>query len=887
MPTRLGRRLFLAFFVVAAVPVATIAVYTLGHYASIIRAQDQQQLEDALLAQGQLAIDRLEEIAQALVVESSAADDSKAGRDMPEGAFSEEQVAVQVLATDSGIRLRTVGAQKETAVRLDLAWLFAATSALPPRTGFCVRTLTSGAVIYCNNPVDPAVNSRRVLDRVDLEPTAQHTQQINLDGTKINVAQWELPLSSRVSGENWHIIAHRPVDYFVGAAAMRGFLPTLMVLALIVAVMIAVVTLRRLLAPLQKLMDAMHRAGESDFSEPVAVTNTRDEFFELGSSFNAMMGKLDMEMGRFRINAEIDRLILQSESVETILNLILGRAFLFIDADYLCVAVIDKSDPGMMLSQSTRASDGYISPLRRQPIGELDQDLLRTASLPVVVEPRWPHTQSMRDLGATAGIITAVDWHGQNMGFIAAGVDERELYSLSIRSQLVELRDRLAVALSAAEKEKTLFQQANYDSLTGLPNRQLLEDRLRTACQRRRGLDQPFALLFIDLDNFKLVNDSLGHSVGDQMLQKMSQRLVNHVRRSDTAARLGGDEFVLMLDDCATPEVASSRAESILESLSRTIDLDDNSIHPNASIGIAMYPADGETAGELLRNADAAMYKSKERGRGKVTFFTQQINDDVARRMEIFNRLRDAIANNELALAFQPQLNLKTGKIDGAETLLRWPGSGVSPAEFIPVAEQHGLIVEMGNWVLREACRTLSALPKNLRPKRLAVNISGRQLLSGDMTSLVLDTCASYGIDPSAIEIEITESVFLDDAEKIARELKSLRSMGIPLALDDFGTGYSSLSYLQQFPITCIKIDRSFVTSVDSNKSQQGFVRAVVDLARNLKMETVAEGAETPEEVAALRKLGCDYVQGYAISRPLQGDRALMDAMANACEIAA
>ncbi|MEM6935627.1 MAG: EAL domain-containing protein, partial [Pseudomonadota bacterium] len=473
--------------------------------------------------------------------------------------------------------------------------------------------------------------------------------------------------------------------------------------------------------------------------------------------------------------------------------------------------------------------------------------------------------------GGSSGLLLGITWHSRPLGFVLAGMPAADTSEAEIRSQAMELRDRVAVTLTAAEKEKALFAKANFDSLTGLPNRHLLEDRLRLACDSNLSTGEPFALLFLDLDNFKLVNDSVGHEGGDQLLREVAGRLNDLCQPGDAIARLGGDEFVMLLTSYRTPQDLDQRAQEVIAALSDAVTIGGHSTEVNASIGIAIYPEDGTTPGQLLRNADAAMYRSKELGRNRVTFFTDDINLEITRKFQILTQLRTALAENSLTLAYQPQLSLRTGNLCGAEVLVRWPESGVSPGEMIQIAEDYGVINALGRWVLERACSDFAGLDETLRPPKISVNVSARQLADPQFVDFVAECLARHALDASKLELEITESLLVNDNGWAIRQLQQLKEVGLNLALDDFGTGYSSLTYLQRLPVDSIKIDRSFVTRVDCDDTQQGFVTAVVQLAHSLGKRTVAEGAETDLELRKLKALGCDDLQGYVFSEPLPG----------------
>jgi diguanylate cyclase (GGDEF)-like protein len=431
-----------------------------------------------------------------------------------------------------------------------------------------------------------------------------------------------------------------------------------------------------------------------------------------------------------------------------------------------------------------------------------------------------------------------------------------------------------AMAAGIAERERRITQLAFNDSLTGLPNRayfrQHLDIELRQAAHRRRSL----VLLSLDLDNFKAVNDTLGHPTGDALLCAVAARLKAGVGEA-LVARLGGDEFTIVASPEAGDAGAARMAQRVLEALAQPVRVDGQELNVAASIGIAIAPEDGADSDTLLKNADLALYQAKEAGRATYRFFEARMNAEAQARRTLETDLRRALGAGELELYFQPIVALATGRIASFEALLRWnhPSRGlVSPLEFIPVAEETGLIVPIGEWVIQQACRAARTWPEEVR---IAVNVSSVQFRRSGLGASVVQALAASGLDPKRLEIEITESIFLETSDSTLSILHSLREMGVRIALDDFGTGYSSLSYLQSFPFDKIKIDRSFVERLEASPGAAAIVQAITALAAALGMETTAEGIETDGQLEAVRRLGCGLGQGYLFSRPVRAAAAL------------
>jgi diguanylate cyclase (GGDEF)-like protein/PAS domain S-box-containing protein len=432
-----------------------------------------------------------------------------------------------------------------------------------------------------------------------------------------------------------------------------------------------------------------------------------------------------------------------------------------------------------------------------------------------------------------------------------------------------DIRARLAI-------EEKVAYMAQFDALTGLPNRNLFQDRLVQAMALAKRNHWPMAVLFIDLDRFKRVNDTLGHGAGDNLLKEAAERLRSCVRSSDTVGRLGGDEFAVILSELGKPGDAGLVAQKIIDIFKRPFDLEGKETYVTASVGVALYPADSDNAGSLVVNADAAMYRAKEQGRNNYQYFTRDMNERALQRVQMEAALRRALEREEFRLFYQPKADLVTGKICGFEALLRWqhPDKGmVLPGDFIPVLEETGLIVQAGEWVLRTACAQIKAWQETaLKVPPISVNLSARQFeqknLNGAVRQILLDT----KVDPSLIEFEITESLLMNDPERAARTLHSLKEAGVRLSMDDFGTGYSSLGYLKRFPIDTLKIDRTFVRDISTDADDATLTRAIINLAQNLRLKVVAEGVETEAQLAFLCSNGCDEMQGYLFAKPTHAE---------------
>lgn len=467
---------------------------------------------------------------------------------------------------------------------------------------------------------------------------------------------------------------------------------------------------------------------------------------------------------------------------------------------------------------------------------------------------------------------------------VLSGNDDQQLALYAVKSGAQDYlvkgkidRELLTRAMQYSIERKRyqeeLERQANFDSLTGLPNRHLLNDRLKQAVFVQRNV-RSVAVVFIDLDHFKVINDSLGHNFGDEVLRHVSERLESAVREGDTVARLGGDEFVLILNDQTREDMIFRSMRRIIRKVSEPMQVGGRELHITASAGISLYPQDGPDVATLLKNADAAMYRAKGKGRNTFQFFTTEMNDLANERLSMEQSLRRAIDRDELRLYYQPRVNLHNGVVDGVEALLRWqhPERGlIAPDRFIPLAEETGLIVPIGEWVLRQACAQGAKWRKaGRRPLVISVNLSARQLWVSGFVRMVGEVVAATGM-ANHLELELTESMVMHDVDKVIATLESLRAIGVRVSLDDFGTGYSSLSYLRRLPLTALKIDGSFVRDINATGGPDDGIlaRAIISLGHSLHLQVVAEGVETWGQQDFLKAALCDEMQGYFFAKPL------------------
>ena len=572
--------------------------------------------------------------------------------------------------------------------------------------------------------------------------------------------------------------------------------------------------------------------------------------------------------------AEFGRTVIASSDVAFVLDLATTVVTTTLAVDRVGLTEYRASDHCLTLVGGTRAlADRATAPVHVSSGSTLWSVLHGVGPAPLGVD-------ECREIFGDKGALGPGVWapigalHASRGGLVAQADDPQRSFT---HDELLFLGAVASVAGSAIDRiraEEKLGHQALHDSMTGLPNRVLFQDRLSLALARLRRNPGVLAVLFVDIDHFKVINDSLGHEQGDLVLVQMAERLLTAVRPGDTVARFGGDEFVILCEDMADEADAVGIGGRIRALASSPIEVEGRLHHVTVSTGIAVTDRTDVTPADLIRDADAAMYQAKNAGRGQTTVFEESTRTRAVRRLDVELSLRRAIAEGELRVHYQPILNLSTGRADEVEALVRWehPTDGlVSPDEFIPIAEESGLIMSLGEWVLGEACRETqrwrTSCPE-LSHLAVSVNLSGRQIAQSDLVKVVADVLADTGLPSCALVLEITESVLMRDAEHAISVLRGLKDLGVRLSVDDFGTGYSSLSYLRRFPVDILKIDRSFVDGLGRDDDASAIVAATISIAHSLGLRTVGEGAETSDQVAALIEMGCDMAQGYLFSRP-------------------
>jgi len=690
-------------------------------------------------------------------------------------------------------------------------------------------------------------------------------------------AEWHgvlthIPLvNERITAVPWAVVAFgRDVPLAARTGAIWEMLPFVLALALGAAWVTAVYLDRRYRQPLRKLQQSLPALALRRF-EPIQPCGA-DEPRRLIEEVNRCASGLHEQFHALETLGEIDKLLLGSAELEQVLDAILSRVQSVTRCHCVGITLRDSDAPGR--GRVYIAANG----LSELPVSrvELDDDMLATLAtessgltIARCEDGRHSFLKPLKDVGTDFFWVWPVIVSDRIEAILCVGYREAPATDPHLAQNGGQFAERLAVALSKSARDERLYRQAHFDPLTALPNRILFRDRLaQEIANASAGLSRG-ALLYIDLDHFKRVNDSVGHIAGDQMLTIVAQRLRSCVKEVDTVARLGGDEFTVILRNVADPDAARLVGERIIESLRLPVNIGGRDHFVCASIGITLFPDDGSTIDDLMRNADTAMYRAKDLGRGCTTFFGVEMSGKPAPATD--TGLHNALRRREFSLFYQPQFSVSNGKLIGVEALLRWqtPRDGIrQPGDFVPAAEESGLIIDIGAWVLEAACAQMAAWrDAHIAPPRIALNVSAQQLKHVEFPKLVRRALDKYSLPADWLELELTETVFADEAA--GATLARLEQLGVHLALDDFGTGYSSLSYLRQYPIGTVKIDRTFLEEVPQNPASATLVETIIVMAHALGKRVVAEGIETVEQLDFLRERRCDVAQGFYLARPL------------------
>jgi len=909
--SRVGRRVLLLLFVTAITPLALMALFSLSQVRSLLLVQGSGRLANTAKVYATDVYDRLSTArSTAMLSAAKSAIPASLSR-----AITESFVFLAVFSPDGhmNVRLGTAPPEMREMVeeyrgslsgseallrRTDSGRLFLLQRAAPGKDGEIVAgelapgyvwgseyDLQAGMIVcvvdgdslaYLHCPGGHAMDIPGVVRAGGLGIESRDIAWTDA-GRGYRGRVWGQFLLNDFGAPDWYFAMALPEeDILAPVYAFRHIYIPILLLALLLIVWVSMHQVDMTLDPLGILTASTRRLAANDFSARVEVTS-QDEFGELGTAFNTMADHLDRRFRLSMAHAEIDRLILDRADLERIVESTLRHAASLLSMASLRVVMLDQS--GSACGRLIRLGGGperTADSLQIEPIC-VSADTRPKLSSALLV--RFERNESAPDWLPSAEVhgtgplwICPLVWGKTECGWLLVSCLEENASSDECLRILESLANRLAVAIASAWREVELFQRAHYDILTGLPNRGLFADRLEHEIARGHRDGKALAVMFVDLDRFKSVNDSQGHGAGDALLCEAGNRIGALVREADTVSRRGGDEFTLLLTDIREQRDALPIAQSVIAALSRPFVLNGVECFLSASVGIAIFPDNGATAELLIQHADMAMYRAKAAGRGQAMFFEERMNVEIVARASIDRELRQALERGELVLHYQPQVALKNDSVVSAEALVRWnhPVRGLlGPGYFIPVAEEGQLICAIGRWVIEEACRQMKIWRREgLMIERVSVNVSARQFGEPDFIEHIRRIVVEPGL-ASSIEFEITESVLVERAELLEGKLNELSDFGCTIALDDFGTGYSSMAYLKKLPVDVVKIDRMFVEDIDQSADARAFVEAMIVMSHVLGKSVVAEGAERDAEVAILRRLGCDLVQGYHFSRPL------------------
>lgn len=654
-------------------------------------------------------------------------------------------------------------------------------------------------------------------------------------------------------------------------------LASVLVISGLLALLVWTRMARQLARPLNSLVGIVDQVTRTkDYSARVTVSSD-DELGTLITGFNEMLSQIKDRDAQLRehqqyLERQVDERTAELQRANRHLKgEVLERRRAEGEMRKLSSAVTQAAEPVMITD--TRGVIEFVNPAFEEMTGYTAEEAV--GQTPSILRSDQHDREFFSDLWRTIqagevfeGVLVNRRKDGSNY--------HEELIIAPLKDDEGEITHFIATGKDISERiraQQQLQQLAHHDNITGLPNRVLLMDRLDRTLTRARRNESGFAVMFLDLDGFKAINDTLGHHVGDEMLKIVGHRLQDAVRAEDTVARMGGDEFAMILEDVTDPQDAHSVANKVLEKLAQPIELENKPLYVTGSIGICVYPQDGDSVAELLRRADSAMYAAKRDGKNTSRFYNRAEDKADAARLELEHQLRRAAEHEDFLLFYQPQVEIQTGQLMGVEALLRFrhPELGLlDPSQFLDVLEDTGLIMKVGNWALKEACsQAVRWRDQGLPMLRMSVNLSALQFAQGDLVHTVKAVLDATGVDPRVLHLEITESMLVESVETSARKLRELDAIGVKVSVDDFGVGYSSLNYLKRFPISKLKIDQSFTKEVTTDGDDAAIVKAIIALARNLRIDVIAEGVETEEQLDFMEAEGCDEVQGYLLSPPL------------------
>lgn len=762
-------------------------------------------------------------------------------------------------------------APRQLAFKLNPDYLWESHDDLPYLTEVCVLTVTGLPVECGRKPAAAELNRIRSATPgnrlTDFAWTAGGVSY--LSGLR------ELFLGGRFGTESWVVVASQPEEHALAPVrALTGVVVPIVLLGLLAAALLGLVHVRRTMQPLNELTQAARRIAAGDFDARIPKSRD-DEFGMLASTFNTMSARLGRQFKMLLAQSEIDAVILSSADLARVATIVLRRVAEIVDADHHLLLLADPASAGTYRLHALDEKGGLCA--REVEVSQSEATRLLVARRGLSGVLNGPASSlAFAEVAGSSRYALGFMVGDELGGAFVLGYDTDRAPASEDVSALLKLGDQIAVALATVRRDHELHRRAHYDSLTNLPNRLLGLEELARAVSAAARYERTLAVLFIDLDGFSYVNDSLGHPAGDAVLAQAAARLRACMRKSDVVMRLGGDEFAVVLTELRESPDAAVVARHAIESLAAPFELPEGRAHISASVGIALFPGDGRTTEELVKHADLAMYHAKQQGTGSAAFFEASMNEEVRRRVDLEREVREALNEQQMQLHYQPQLDMKSGRIVGAEALIRWihPVRGlISPADFIGFAEKSDLIDAIGHWALKTACAQFVAWrAEGLSLEYVSVNVSPRQFRGDGFAQTVAEVLQASGVSADSLHLEITETAVLVDEGAARANLAALVALGTPLELDDFGVGYSSLAHLRHLPVTAIKLDREFISSIHLDADTQTVVRAAIDMAHALGKQVVGEGVELPEHVSLLAGMGCDILQGHHLSAAVPAD---------------
>ena len=910
LQSRVGKRVFLLFVICALAPLAVMAAlslsevrdllirqgttrlagnaktYALGVYERMLTARDAALLVAAqpvssspvppTIANHFLFLARVEAGGRTVAIKGKYSADAEKVLEEYRGMASPPKTMVRSIG---GEKLFMVASHAGPDGRdllvgeLNPVYVWSEEDELKAGMIICVVDSTRMQYVHCRDGLE--LDLPRLLANV-----GPNNEPANVIWSKAGVTYrgrvWAQFMTNEFGSKDWYYALSIPEDDLLAAvyAFRRNFI-LVVALALLLIVWFSGRQIRAMLTPLANLAAGTRRIANNDFSAPVTV-NSDDEFGEVGDAFNSMSVRLGRQFYVSKGLADLGQMIIGREDLERIIEATLQQFRKLVPALRVYALVLDRVEPTLgrrfsLGAQTMGAGEGLQVesvpvPLAARP------DLTSLALIRHSAGGASPWASVASDAGADTQWIQPLVWGQVVCGWLLIVAPDAGEISDDDRATISELAGRLSLAITSAWRDDEIYRQSHFDPLTGLPNRLLFGDRLQREIARNKRESRTSAVLFVDLDNFKAVNDSQGHGAGDILLCEAAKRIASTIRETDTVSRHGGDEFTVLLADIHEHRYALRAGDAIINALSAPFYVADQDVFLSASVGIAIHPDNGETAEQLLKNADTAMYRAKAAGRGQSLFYEEKMNTETLARLAIDRELRHALERGELLLCYQPQVKLANSRVVAAEALLRWnhPQRGLlGPEDFIAVAEDSGLIRSIGRWVIEEACRQIVAWRRDgLEIERVSVNVSARQFRDADFVEHIFEQVVSAGL-ASSLEFEITETAMLERMDMLKNKLEAIGDAGCKIALDDFGTGFSSMAYLKKLTVHTVKIDRTFVEDIDKSTESLAFVDAIIAMAHALGKSVVAEGAENDEQVRLLRERKCDIVQGFCFSKPL------------------